>query len=200
MWQKINSPIVITVIAISALFAFRASMKPHWASEIRGVYEELIAIVEDGASDTEKTKALQQFTQEIATQVREGFQAGFGSGLDGRNKDKAYLQAKAGIEIHGVRFVKSQWPGREQFIFTIRNNSDEHIGMLKLNYEAYKGGELINVENKWVSEIKILGPGEEMAMRGERSYPQGVQAEEYDLYKSDEVKIRITSFDIRKVD
>lgn len=199
MWQRINSPIVIAVIAISALFAFRTSIKPHWAGEIRGVYEELIAIVEDGASDTEKTKALQQFTQGIATQIREGFQVGLVSDL-GVEKDKAYLQAKAGIEINGVRFVKSQWPGREQFIFTIRNNSDEHIAMLKLNYEAYKGGELINVENKWVSEIKILSPGEEMAMRAERSYPQGVQAEEYDLYKSEEVKIRVTSFDIRKVD
>ena len=72
--------------------------------------------------------------------------------------------------------------------------------MLKLNYEFYKGGELINVENKWISEIKILSPAEEIAMSAERSYPTGVQEEQYDLYKSDEVKIKITSFDIKIVE
>ena len=200
MWQKMNSPIVITVIAISALFIFRASTKPNIAREIRGVYNELIAIVEDGASDAEKTRALQQFTQEIATQIRQGFQAGFASDSDGKNKDKVYLQTKAKIEIHGVKSVQSNWPGREQFIFTIRNISDQHIGTIKLNYEFYKGGELINVENKWISEIKILGPGEEFAMSAERSYPQGVQKEAYDLYKSDEVQIKVTSFDIKNVE
>ena len=79
MWNKINSPIVITIIAVASLFVLRMTMKPKLASEIRGVYEELNAIIEDSASDAEKSKAIQNFTQEIGTQIREGFAAGFKS-------------------------------------------------------------------------------------------------------------------------
>lgn len=79
MWNKINSPIVITIIAVASLFVLRMAMKPKLASEIRGVYEELNAIIEDSASDAEKSKAIQNFTQEIGTQIREGFAAGFKS-------------------------------------------------------------------------------------------------------------------------
>lgn len=192
MWKKINSPIVITIIAIAAVFVFKATMKPKLASEIRGAYEELNAIIEDSASDAEKSKAIQTFAQEIATQIREGFAGGFKK----ENKDKMYVATKQKINISGIKFIKSKWPGREKFIFVVKNNSDKYISSLKLNYEFYKKDELIDCETKWVSQIKILEPNQEIAISGERSLPK----EETDNYKSDEVRIKITSFDIKQIE
>lgn len=201
MWNKINSPIVITIIAIASLFVFKATMKPKLASEIRGVYKELTAILEEGASDAEKNKAIQEFAQEIATQIREGFSSGFESNdTEKENKDKVYLETKDKIEIRGIKFVEAKWSGREGFIFQIKNNSTKYISSLKLNYEFYKNGELIDCANEWVSNIKILEPNQEIAISEDRQFPSGTPKEEYDKYRSDEVKIQITSFDIKEIE
>jgi len=76
MWSKINSPIVITIIAIVSVFALKITTKPKLVTEVRGVFEELNTIIEDSASDAEKNKAVRKFAQEIATQIREGFSVG----------------------------------------------------------------------------------------------------------------------------
>ena len=197
MWNKINSPIVITIIAIASVFVLKATMKPKLASEIRGAYEELNAIIEDSASDAEKSKAIQNFVQEIGTQIRNGFAAGFKSNDSQKeNKDKIYVATKGKINISGIKFVESQWTGREKFIFVVHNNSDKCISSLKLNYEYYKNGKLIDCENEWVSQIKILEPNQEIAISEERSLPK----KEADNYKSDEVKVTITSFDIKQIE
>lgn len=200
MWNKINSPIVITIIAIASLFVLRATVQPKLATEIRGAYNELAAILEDAANDAEKNKAIRNFAQEIATQIQEGFSAGFISNdAEKEDEDKVYLETKNKIEIRGIKFVKAKWSGREGFIFQIKNNSAKHITSLKLNYEFYKNGELIDCANEWVSSIKILEPNQEIAIGGERQLPSGTSEKEYDKYGSDEVKIKITSFDIKEI-
>ncbi|MCK5578963.1 MAG: hypothetical protein KAI63_05520 [Planctomycetes bacterium] len=200
MWKTINSPIVIAIIIIASLFILKSQMKPTLATEIRGVYKELNAILKDGATDAEKNKAIQKFAQEIAKQIKEGFSAGFKSGEDKKeDKDKIYIETKKKIKINGIKFVKAKWKGREAFIFVIKNNSDKYIKSLKLNYEFYKNGELIDSENKWISNIKILEPNQGVAHSADRQFPQGTKEEEYDNYKSDEVRIQITSFDIKEM-
>jgi hypothetical protein len=200
MWKTINSPIVIAVIIIVSLFVLKSQTKPTLATEVRGVYKEITDIIEDGASDAEKTKAIQKFTQEIAAQVREGFSAGFKSKEKNmEDKDKVYLDSKKKIKIHGIKSVKPKWPGRDSFIFRIRNNSDKYINSLKLNYEYYKNGELIDTENKWISEIKFLEPNQEIALSGDRQLPQGLSKEEQSNHMSDEIRIQITSFDIKEM-
>ena len=196
MWKAINSPIVIAMIAIAALFVLKATMKPKLASEIRGVYKELNAIIEDGASDAEKSKAIKDFAQEIATQLREGFSAGFKS-TDSpiASEEKLYITTKQKIVISGIKAVKSDWPSREKIIFIVKNNSDQYISSLKINFEYYRENELIDRKNAWVSEIKLLEPNQEIALSQDRSLPN----EEPEKYKSDKVKIKLTSFDIKKV-
>ncbi len=197
MWNKINSPIVITIIAVASLFVLRATMKPKLASEIRGAYEELNAILEDGASDAHKTKAIQTFAQEISTQMRAGFKSD-----DAKNasETKVYLETKNKIKIDNIKFVKAKWPGREAFIFQIENKSNKYISNVHLNYEFYKNGELIDCKNKWVTAIKILEPNQKIALSEDRRLvPQGTPKEEYDKYKSDEVKISITSFSVKEM-
>jgi len=193
MWNKINSPIVITFIAIVAVFVLKATTRSDLANEIRGVYEELNSIIEEGASDTEKTKAIQQFAQEIARQIREGFSTGFHS--KNRELDTVYLDTKDKIKISGVKYVKSEWPAREKIIFAVKNCSGKYIANLKLNYEYYKKGELIDCENKWVSQIKLLEPNQEIALSQLRSLPKG---EDADSYRSDEVKVKVVSFVIKE--
>ena len=195
MWKTLNSPFVILVIVIIAVFAFKATTKPKLADEIRGAYKELNAVIQDSATDAEKSKAVRAFAQEMATQIREGFAAG----LESSKKDdeyKAYIDTRDKIKISDIRFVKSKWPGREKIVFTVSNDSDKYISNLKLNYQFYKQGELIDSENRWVSEIKILGPGEKIAVGRDRQLPE----EDTDEYRSDGVKIIGTSFDIRQIE
>lgn len=193
MWKTINSPIVITIIAIAAIFVLRATTKPKLASEIRGAYKELNAIIEDGGSDAEKNKAIQKFAQEMATQLRDGFEEGFKSDNPKKDdKDKVYLAAKQKINISDIKFVKTDWPTNEKVIFVLKNNSDKPINNLKLNYEYYKQGKLIDCRNGWIHEIKILEPNQGIALSDQR----GLTKEDPNDYRSDEAKINVTSFDI----
>jgi hypothetical protein len=197
MWKTINSPIVITIIAIVAVFILRATTKPKLASEIRGAYKELNAIIEDGGSDAEKNKAVQKFAQEMATQIREGFAEGFKSNNPQKdNKNKVYLAAKQEINISDINFVETASPTNEKVIFVLKNNSDKPMSNLKLNYEYYKQGKLIDCENKWVHEIKIFEPNQEITLGNQRILAR----EDPNNYRSDEVKINVTSFDIAQME
>lgn len=195
MWKKINSPIVITAIVIVSLFIFSVSMKGRLASEIRNAYEELNEIIEDSASDAEKTKAIQEFTQEIGTQIRAGFSAGFESNK--KKPTETFLETKKNIEIKNIKYVESEWEGHESLIYTIENNSDQNIGSLRLNIEYYRDGKLIDCKSKWVNEIKILEPEREVAIKTNRKIPKKDTKEEQEKFKSDKVKIIVTSFDIK---
>ncbi len=202
MWNKINSPIVICLIVIVALLAFRASIKPKLATEIRGMYEELMTIAEEGANDAEKNKAIQKFAQEISKQIKMGFAQGFKSDTGNKttiDKDLQFIELKKKIKISDIKFVPAKWQGREQFIFKIKNGTDKYIKSLKLNYEFYKNDELIDLSNDWASEIKILEPNQEFAMSKERQFPSGTKKENEHLYKSDSIKVIITSFDVKDV-
>lgn len=172
-------------------------MKPRLASELRGVYEELNAIVKDGASDAKKSKAIQTFAQEISAQVRDGFSAGFKStDTNKENRDMAYLKAKQKTGISSVKIVNAEWPGREKVLFVVTNGSDKCIGSLRVNYEFYRNGDLIDCKNEWVSAVKLLEPGQEVAISQERALPKDAP----DNFKSDEVRVKITSFDIKGMD
>jgi hypothetical protein len=196
MWNKINSPIVITIIAIVSLFVLQRTNKLKLAAEVRGVYEELTGIIEDGSSDAQKSKAIQQFAQEIAAQMRAGFSAGMkSSNPKSMDKDKQFIETKKQIEVSGIKYVQSQWPQREKIIYKVKNNSDKYVNQLKLNFEFYKQGELIDCENTWIHEIKLLEPGQEIALNKDRQLPK----EETEKFKSDDTKIIITSFTIKEM-
>jgi len=192
MWNKMNSPIVIATLAIASLFVLRLTWKPRLASEIRGAYQELMHILEESASDMEKNEAIRRFVQEMAAQAREGFAQGFGQD---KNEDKVYLDTRSNIQIKGLKFVKSQWPNREKLIFVVANKSDKYIGTLRLSYEFYREGTLIDCDDEWISQVKILEPGQEVAISGNRSLPKDQAAD----HTSDEVRVKVISFDIKHV-
>jgi hypothetical protein len=202
MWKVLNSPIVVCLVVVLALIGLRSSMKPKLAGEIRGVYDELMKIAEDGASDAEKSKAIQRFAQEVSRQLKTGFKEGFSSASDGKvrqDQDLEFLEVRKQVEIVGFKYIKSNWPNREQFLFKIKNNSDKYLTSLKVNYEFYKGTELVDCKNEWVSQIKILEPGQEFAVSENRQFPRGTKPEDEALFKSDTVKISISSFTVKDV-
>ena len=124
----LNSPILITILVIIAAFVLKSQIKTGLASEIRGAYDEIISIAEDASSDAQKTKAIQDFAEQIGTQVRSGFSIGFSSkNGEIKDKDAVFLEAKKKIQVTDVKEVHSEWPGRQSTMFKIKNNSEYQI-------------------------------------------------------------------------
>ena len=71
MWKIINSPIVIATLVVASLIAYDHFRKNTTASEIRGVYEEVLSISEDAKTDLEKKKIIESFVRESVKQVRD---------------------------------------------------------------------------------------------------------------------------------
>jgi len=98
MWKKVNSPIVVCLIAIAGLMFIQNLSKPKLASEVRGLYQELMDIAKDGANDAEKSQVIQQFATEISKQLKNGFSQGFKSDSDGKmDKDLEFIEVKESI-------------------------------------------------------------------------------------------------------
>ena len=103
MWKIVNSPIVIAIIVIASLFVLKASIKPMLATEIRGVYKEITAVIEDSASDAEKSKAIQKLVQEIGAQVKEGFSVAFKTPEEKENATVVFVETKKLIKIKNIK-------------------------------------------------------------------------------------------------
>lgn len=198
MNKIINSPIVVAIFVVVSLFILKAQTKPKIAAEIRGAYEEIITIAEEASTDGEKSKAIQAFAEEIATQIREGFQAGFDSPKKEKkeSQEEKFLRMRNLIAISEPETTHSSQKNIQTFIYQITNNTDAPIKMIKVNYEYYRGDSLIDVENKWISDIKALADGESIAIKGTR-YLQGYETdEELESMKFDRVSLKITGFEI----
>lgn len=201
MWKTINSPIVIAVVCLIAFSMIMRPSKLKLASEIRGVYEELMKIAEEGANDTEKAKVIRDFSQEMASQIRAGFSAGFktpDSEKKGKSDDQIFIEIQDKISVSDFSATESPFHSREDFMYKITNNSDRYLKQIRLNIEFYKDNKLIDCKNKWISEINILAPGKEITMRGYRDIAAKTN-EEKATKLSDAFKGVVTNFVIAKV-
>ena len=191
--------LVITLIVILSLAVMKSQMKSHLGSEIRGAYEELIAIAEDASSDAEKTKAIQDFAEQIAGQLKAGFSSGFSSGGDDdgeESTDAKFLRIKKQITLEGIKEVPSQYSGGQGVLFSVKNESEFPIKSIKVNFDYYRAGELIDTKNEWLNEIEVLDAGESMNLKKDRSLPNGLSEPQKNAFTFDEVKASITSFRI----
>lgn len=195
----LNSPLFIAILVIAALFILRETQQPRIASEVEAVYDEIVEIVEDGGSDLEKTKALQTFAQEIAAQLKTGFSAGFSS--DGTDKEKKesreakFLRIREQLILSAPKEIAASRNTTQEFIYTIKNESDTPIRSLRINYEYFNNGQLIDVSNDWISEVKVLPAGESVAMKESRNLPRDTPEAEIEQNRFDSVKLSVTSFD-----
>ena len=197
MNKIINSPIVVAIFVVASLFILKAQTKPKIASEIRDAYEEIISIAEEASSDGEKSKAIQAFAEDIATQLREGFQAGFDSSTKDKkeSREEKFLRLKDQIALSNPEITSSSQKNMQTFIYRITNNIDVPIKQVKVNYEYYRGDSLIDVESTWINDVKAIAQGESFAVKGKR-YLQGYQDDdELEAMKYDRVVITVTSFE-----
>ena len=172
VWKFSNSPIVVAIVLIASAFVLVKSANPKGAQEIRGVYDELTKIMEE-SSEGEKKLVVQNFIAELGSQISEGFSAAFkGNKEEEKRKLREFVDTRKKIRVIDIKRIKSQWPGRENYIFTIKNESERIIGNLKLNYRFQNDDVLVDAENKWINEIQALEPNEEVALKVDRTLPQ----------------------------
>jgi len=196
MKNIINSPIFITVVVLTALFIFQTRNKPTIASEIEAAYNQLITIAEDAGSDPSRTQAIHDFAQQISTQIREGFSAGFSSPNNGKETDETkFLRVKEAVIIEDLKEIPSQWDGpRQAVLFSIKNQSDYSLTQIRVNLQYYKNGDLIDVNTKHLHEIRVLGSGESVSIKEERVISNNLTDTEKEAFMFDEVRALVTSF------
>ena len=196
MNKIINSPIVVAIFVVVSLFILKAQTKPKAATEIRGAYDEIIKIAEEAGNDREKSKAIRAFAQEMASQLREGFQAGFR--LTDKDKkesnDAKFLRLKDQVVISEPELLSSQQKNIQNFIYRISNNLEIPIKQIRINCEYYRNNVLIDVENKYIHEVKVLAAGDNIAVKGVRFMHGNLNDEAAESMKFDRVKLIVTDF------
>ncbi len=193
--EFVNSPIVVAIVVIVSAFVLVNSTRPTGAQEIRGVYDELTKIMEE-SSEGEKKLVVQNFITELGSQIREGFSAAFeGNKEEEKQKLREFLDTKKKVRIVNIKRIQSQWPGRENYIFTIKNESERIVGNLKLNYRFQNGDVLVDAENKWINEIQALEPNEEVALKVDRTLPQDAS----DQVMSNRLTVTVIALEIKNI-
>lgn len=199
LWNFINSPFIISLLIITSLYIFVSPFQtPKLAKEIRGAYEELNSVLKDASTEAEKTKIIKKFVEEIARQIKDGFQQIFKSNDPSAPKafDKVniYLNTKKNIVISDLNITESD-DRSETFIYKIKNNSDQYLDSIHMDYEFYKNDKLIDLQEDWLNKIKYLEPEQEIAMKTTRWYSDKSEKNK-DLLKSDQIIIVLSSFSI----
>jgi len=162
MWKFVNSPIVITIVLIAAIISYDQLRKNSSASEIRAVYEEVLAISEDATGDLEKKKVISSFVKEASKQMRQGFSS-FGNDVR-KNKqakeNKHYFEVKKQIQITKPKVMETKKYNKIQkvVIYQVKNNSSEYLSKVGHTIEFYYKGDLLELKEEW-GHIK-LAPGE----------------------------------------
>lgn len=197
MSKFLNSPLFIALLVIASFYLIKTQTKPVLASEISGVYEEVIRIAEEGGSDIEKTKALESFAKEVASQLRSGFSMGFASEEKEKeeSREAKFLRIKEAIKIIDYKELETGRNSTQEFVYRLKNESDLPIRQIRINYEYYYEDTLIDAENDWISEIKVLAPNESIALKQNRNLPRDLSDEALAAASFDRVEISITSFD-----
>lgn len=199
MWKMINSPVVVVILASLLLIGVLNLQKPRMAMELRAVSEELDKIIQEGGSDSEKAKAIRDFANSIASNLKDGFSSGFGSNTNDikelDQKELAFIKVKELLTITDVKQVDSGWDSQEKHIFTIQNNSDKYITSLHVSMEYYKDDVVVDCEEKWLSNIKILTPGEKIVIDETRRLPKEEPATS--KAKSNKLRVVPISFTIK---
>ena len=162
MWKIINSPIVIAIVIILSFITYDHFRKNSGASEMRGLYNELLSISEDATGDLEKKKIISSFVKEASKQMREGFSS-FGND-EHKNKqakeNKHYFEVKKQIQITKPKVMETKRYSKTQkvVIYQVKNNSSEYLSKVGHTIEFYYQGDLLELKEEW-GHIK-LAPGE----------------------------------------
>ena len=193
-----TNPLLIVLIGVSYFFLLQRYVeKPSLQSEIRGAYNEVQAI-SDELANTDEPGKIKEVVANFATQIVEGFKAGFKGSDGGLIK---FNEARDRIVLSNLGRGTSTWKNKEKFIGVIKNSSKYPVTQLKVNLACYSSdGKLIDVSNKWLSEIKLLTPGQSVAFKVERELgPHSLSAEELNKRKAASFEIKLISFQVTEL-
>ena len=169
-------PILIVIIGVSYFFLLQSYIPATKAkNELRAAYQELQSISKELA-ESEEPGHIKEVIQNFATQVVDGFKSGFKT--DNSNLIK-FNDAKSKILLSDIKKADSSWKTKEKFIGKITNKSKYSVTQIKINFISFsQDGKLIDVNNKWLSNIKILNPNESAYFQIERSIGEHSDSEE----------------------
>lgn len=192
-WKTLNSPVVVVLVALCGFFAVMKFVPGKGlSSEIRSAYEELNKIMQESV-DENKSFLVKEFATEMAGQISAGFRQAFGGNNEEKNKEtQKILDVKKQLEIIDLHQVPSQWDSQEKFIGILKNNSDQYLNMIKVSSQFYDDkDELVDINTNWISDIKILEPGEEFGLEIKRHVKSNTAT---NLPSTSKIKARVVSF------
>lgn len=131
-WKFLNSPLVVVVIAFSI-----------WP---------ILTVLSSGVA---VKLGIQQISEAVSEEVVKPFK-NFGANQD--KKTIAEAKILDNIVLSNVSFAHTTWKGNVKIIGTLTNNSNKIIKSIHLLSSLYQDGKLANVEEKWLSNVKILKP------------------------------------------
>ena len=65
--------------------------------------------------------------------------------------------------------MPSQYNGRQSVLFSVKNESEFPIKSIKVNFDYFRAGELIDTKNEWLNKIEVLDAGESINLKKDRS-------------------------------
>ncbi|MGD8527043.1 MAG: FxLYD domain-containing protein [Thioalkalispiraceae bacterium] len=168
VWKFLNAPLIVVLIALAI-----------WP----------LLTVYSGSY------ALSKEVKNITNTVTGAFSS---MGNKQKQKSQAMLAVKKQLALSNIKIGTSSWKHQEKIIGTISNNSDKNIKSLHIAVSAYDANDqLMDVDNSWLSNIKILSAGESIDFSYNRSLGQHNAAEEeLARHRASRVKVVVTGFDI----
>ena len=196
--ELFKHPILIVIIGVTYFFVLQSYIPETKAkNEIRAAYQELQAISKELA-ESEEPGHIKGVIQNFSSQVVDGFKSGFKSDNSGLIK---FNEAKSNINLSDIKKAKSSWKSKEKIIGKITNNSKYSVAQIKINFSSFsQDGKLIDVNNKWLSDIKILNPNESAFFEIERSLGEhSASEEELKSNESYTYELNIMGFEVKEL-
>ena len=128
-----NSPLVVVLIALAA-----------WP---------ILTVLSGGI-------AVKLGIEQISEAVSEGVIKPFtemGVEQDEELKKEAMVINK--IEVSNVGFAPTSWAKKVKVIGTLINNSNQTVKSINITASFYQGDKLVNVNEEWLSQIKVINAG-----------------------------------------
>lgn len=146
--------------------------------------------------DEKKIKSnFSEFTKQIISGVQEGFRQ---SSLKTDVKNEEFKEARKLVNVKVIRKGVSSWRTKEKYLLTITNNSEKSVKSIRIVSTYFnQASEIIDVNEKWMSSIKMMEPKESINFAVERSIgAHNNSDEDLEKNKSKSVEVKVLSFDL----
>lgn len=203
-WTVANRPIVVLIVGLTAWpfvssYAASRAARQNVGGVARGIRDAI-----DELSDAELHGEFKRIASGIVSQITEGFQAAlsqsFGGSSDRPDPIEEFRQLAKSITISDIGRTTSQFKGRESWVAKVKNGTAHPLHQVHVAASFYRSdGTLVDAVRKWVSEIKVLEPGQEVAFRLDRTLgSMNDDPKEFESFVADRVEMQIGSFMVHR--